>query len=913
MNMKIQSKLILAFLFISLASLFVSNTLSFYSEKKNLTRQILNHLESVASIQHSRVKSIIMQNLERLALVSSRTQLRISLEKHIADENKVHQDKMNRILNDAKSSINDFKNISVFALDGKIVASTDHDRIGTGDPEKSFFIIGQKKNRADLLFLDQNQDLQLRLTGPLYLNNKLLGVMVIESSVENMVSSINDYTGLGTTGETVLARHNENGDTLFIMPTRFNRNAALKLTVPKEIQERPINLSFSKGHDILIDAVDYRGIQVFAVTRYVKETDWGIVVKIDRQEALAPVIHMRNLLAIIFLASAMLIILVSLYIAKSITRPVTELTNVVQEISQGDISVQAEENSIGEIGILAQAFNNMTKKLINAQAALKNKIEELQVEVKERSQAEEKAYQLNEELEQRVEELKQMQDALLESERKYKDLQDESIDGYAWTDMEGHLIEVNDAYKNMMGYSDDELRELTYNDITPEKWHASEQTILTEQILARGYSDPYEKELIRKDGMVFPVEISAYLIKNDQGNNKGMRAIVRDITERKQLEEEKQKFHKLESIGILAGGIAHDFNNLLAVILNNVYLSKMHIDRESKEYKNLESAEKAINRAANLTQQLLTFAKGGAPIKKTASIIEIIRESSEFALKGSNVKCEYIVADDIWSVEVDEGQMNQVIHNLILNADQAMPEGGTIRIHAENFDFNSGTGLPLEKGRYLKIIIQDQGIGIEKERLQKIFDPYFTTKEAGRGLGLSITYSIIKNHAGHISVESEIGTGTIFKIYLPASEEQVKEKEAVEHASVSGEGKILIMDDEELIRESVGEFLTMSGYEIEYAEDGDKAIDLYQKAMETLKPFDAVILDLTIRGGMGGKEAMKKLLDIDPGIKAIVSSGYSNDPMMANFREYGFSDVLIKPCKSPEELSKILHRVLNEQ
>ncbi len=382
-----------------------------------------------------------------------------------------------------------------------------------------------------------------------------------------------------------------------------------------------------------------------------------------------------------------------------------------------------------------------------------------------------------------------------------------------------------------------------------------------------------------------------------------------DITERKRTEEELQKMQKLESIGILAGGIAHDFNNLLAAIRNNIYLAMMHVNRENIAYENLESTENIIHRAANLTQQLLTFSKGGLPIKKTASIIELIKESAEFVLKGSNVKCEFEAADNLRPAEVDEGQINQVIHNLILNADQSMPEGGTIKISAENINLDSGAELPIQEGKYVKVVIQDQGIGISEENLKKIFDPYFTTKEMGRGLGLSITYSIIKNHNGHISVESEIGAGTAFTIYLPASEKQVAEKETVEDTFASGEGKVLIMDDEEIIRESVEQLLTYNGYEVECAKNGDEAIELYKKAMEESKPFDAVILDLTIRGGMGGKEVVKKLLEIDPNVRAIVASGYSNDPVLANFKDYGFVGVFAKHDKT-EELGKALYKVI---
>jgi signal transduction histidine kinase/CHASE1-domain containing sensor protein/CheY-like chemotaxis protein len=386
--------------------------------------------------------------------------------------------------------------------------------------------------------------------------------------------------------------------------------------------------------------------------------------------------------------------------------------------------------------------------------------------------------------------------------------------------------------------------------------------------------------------------------------------IASDITERKTLEEERQRSHKLESVGILAGGIAHDFNNFLTGIMNNIYLSKKHIDQESSAYSRMEQAEKAISRASQLTQQLLTFAKGGAPVTNTTSIGEVIRESAEFILRGSSVRCEYSMSDNLWPAEVDVGQISQVLQNLIINANQAMPEGGTIHICAENALINKSTELPLKQGEYVKITISDQGKGISKEHLQNIFDPYFTTKEKGRGLGLTISFSIIKNHTGHISAESELGSGTTFTIYLPASEKKTPEKESYEGTAIVGERKILIMDDEEMIRNSLGEMMAASGYEVELAKEGKEAVELYEKAMSSAEPFDAVILDLTVPGGMGGKEAIKELRDIDPSIKALVSSGYSNDHVMSNFREYGFSGVIVKPYK-PRELRGILHKVLN--
>ncbi len=475
-------------------------------------------------------------------------------------------------------------------------------------------------------------------------------------------------------------------------------------------------------------------------------------------------------------------------------------------------------------------------------------------------------------------------------------------------DIESRYIIVNEATVKAMGKSVNEI--IGKNDIEIFSLEAGRQLMETDnKIMSEGKTQTVEEYTIT--GNVRRLwQTTKGVYRDAEGTVAGIFGIARDMTERRQLEEERQKSHKLESIGILAGGIAHDFNNMLAAIRNNVYLSMIHMDRKDKSYENLESAEKIIARATNLTQQLLTFSRGGAPIKKTSSIIELINESTEFVLKGSNVKCEYNKADNLWLAEVDEGQMSQVIHNLILNAAQSMPKGGAIKISTENSELGSDTDLPIQEGRYVKIVIQDQGIGISEENLKSLFDPYFTTKEMGRGLGLSVVYSIIKNHVGHISVESEIGTGTTFTIYLPASDKQIEEKETLEDTFADGEGKILLMDDEEIIRDSLGQLLTHKGYKVVLAKDGNEAIEFYKEAMKASKPFDAVILDLTIRGGMGGKEAMKKLREIDPDVKAIVASGYSNDPVLANFKKYGFVGIFAKHDKT-EELGKTLHQVIN--
>ena len=380
-----------------------------------------------------------------------------------------------------------------------------------------------------------------------------------------------------------------------------------------------------------------------------------------------------------------------------------------------------------------------------------------------------------------------------------------------------------------------------------------------------------------------------------------------DITERKRMEEELLKAHKLESVGILAGGIAHDFNNILTAIIGNTSLAKNQVTPEDEIFDLLNEVEMASSRAQGLTKQLLTFAKGGIPIKETASIRDIIKESTLFALRGSKSICGFSIGEDLWPVEVDVGQFNQVINNIMINASQAMPLGGTIKVAAENLIIEERDNLPIKPGRYIGISITDQGIGIAEEHLSKIFDPYFTTKQQGSGLGLATTYSIIKRHDGHITVESKLGVGTTFHIYLPASEKATPEKEEIR--LIKGQGRILVMDDEESLRKTVGRVLDKLGYEPEFAKDGTEAIEMVKKAKEAGKSYNAVILDLTVRGGMGGKECIAKLLEIDPGIKAIVSSGYSEDPVLANFHAYGFKGMMKKPFEA-RSLSKVLYDVI---
>jgi signal transduction histidine kinase/CheY-like chemotaxis protein len=403
--------------------------------------------------------------------------------------------------------------------------------------------------------------------------------------------------------------------------------------------------------------------------------------------------------------------------------------------------------------------------------------------------------------------------------------------------------------------------------------------------------------------------------RDNEGRIVSLLAISSDVTDRKNLDEERQRVAKLESVGVLAGGIAHDFNNILTSILGNISLARIEAAPGSVIRESLEQAEKASLRATRLTQQLLTFSKGGTPVTKLASLTELLRDTADFALRGSNVKCRYSIPDDLWHAEIDEGQVSQVIHNLVINAQQSMQSGGTIELTAENIALSKkksiGKGLPLKEGNYIRIAVSDHGSGIDAEQLDRIFDPFFTTKQTGSGLGLATSFSIARQHGGHIGVESKLGTGSTFYLYLPASmEKAVPERAREETIKPVEKARILVMDDEQGIREVAGRLLRHIGYQdIEFAENGAAAIKLYKAAMKSGKPFNAVILDLTIPGGMGGRETIEKLLKIDPGVRAILSSGYANQSVMAEYRGYGFSGMAAKPY-SIEQLRKAVQDVI---
>ncbi|RPJ15716.1 MAG: PAS domain-containing sensor histidine kinase [Desulfobacteraceae bacterium] len=498
--------------------------------------------------------------------------------------------------------------------------------------------------------------------------------------------------------------------------------------------------------------------------------------------------------------------------------------------------------------------------------------------------------------------------ALKKSEEKYRLLFERNLAGVYRTTIDGKFLDCNDAYARIYGYqSREEIMKVPVVEFYPSP-KSREEFIAALQ--SNGTRQNLENRRLRKDGSTIWLLENASLVPDKDGNLTEIEGTLIDITERKKMEEELLKADKLESVGILAGGIAHDFNNILTSIIGNISLAGTYVNPGSKAFDLLNAAETAAIKASGLSSRLLTFARGGLPAKETTSISDLIKESSLDMLKGSKSKCELIIEEDLWPVEADPRQISQVISNIVINADQAMPDGGIVKVKADNLVLDEKNEMRLKPGRYIRISVKDQGVGIAEKHLSKIFDPYFTTKSAGSGLGLATAYSIIKKHNGHISIDSRPGAGTEFHIHLPASDKTVSIIE--ETGQIKGRWKILWMDDDGMLREMAEAMLEILGYEAEFATEGAEAVEMYKKAMESEKPYDAVFLDLTIPGGMGGKEAIKKLMELDPQIKAVVSSGYSEDPVMSNYRGYGFKGMMPKPFDL-NSLGRVLNDVLKNQ
>ncbi|MFI5304967.1 MAG: ATP-binding protein [Nitrospiria bacterium] len=531
---------------------------------------------------------------------------------------------------------------------------------------------------------------------------------------------------------------------------------------------------------------------------------------------------------------------------KVITTPIFNLAGLIDLLSkEKDFTRRARVEGGTEFVTLGKGFNAMLEQIQNRESELETNRKDL--------------YRTNQELKQELSKRKEAEDELK--------LQSEIVNNMAggtllFGSSSGLIVHTNPRLNQMFGYEPGELIGKHISILNAAGSNTPEETAKNIiNTLEKNNTWSGEIKSRRKNGSIFWTfgNISTF---NHPLYGKVWVEVKTDITEKRKMEEELVKVQKLESLGLLAGGIAHDFNNILTGILGNISLAKTWINPKNPSFERLGEAEKASQRAADLARQLLTFAKGGAPIKRTTTIQEILENSVNFVLRGSNIVSEFSIQNGLWPVDVDEGQIAQVIQNLAINAQQAMPDGGLVNVRAGNITIGDKTkinGLSLRNGQYVEISVQDHGIGIPKDLLSKIFDPYFTTKEKGSGLGLAISHSIIQKHDGLINVKSELEMGTTFSLFLPASPRAGVSHDLNKEEIIRGEGKVLIMDDEQSVLDVACEMLKFLGYETDFALSGTSAIEKYQKAQDCGHPFDLVITDLTIPGDIGGIEVAKRL------------------------------------------------------
>jgi PAS domain S-box-containing protein len=710
------------------------------------------------------------------------------------------------------------------------------------------------------------------------------GMLVLDVSMNSLMDSLIDSTPgemcqmFDAQGRPLIHRHLSSGEKIQCTLKGF--------LVPEDIQymlSRPKGvLSSTRGPEnslILFSRARPRGQSAI---------QWTLVYSIPLRPILVPFLQAAGIVGVLTLVSVAGAVVIAMGFSRSMTRPLSQLATAANDLCHGFWDTMLPETKYDdEVSELAGAFGTMCRQLKLAHGDLLKKVEDLHVS--EKKQIEEK--------ERLIVTLRSIGEAVIA------------------VDLSGNIEIANAKAAELFRMDVKDLIGKPVNDFVSLYNQTLGEPVgdLVEMSRSSGEKAPaghHELLLMRKDREATQVEVALSPIRNEKSEMFGVVIVIRDVSELRKILLERNRMEKLQSLGVLAGGIAHDFNNLISVVMGDLSLLCEGATDPEESRRIAEHALQATQRARNLTGQLLTFSKGGAPIKKTASLRDLLTETADFALHGTKCTCEVKVQPKLWPANVDPDQIHQVFHNLTINAVQSMPDGGKLEIVLENADLKNDECPPLPGGKYIRVKVKDEGAGIPPEDLSSIFDPYFTTKSAGHGLGLSTVHSIVQAHGGLTQVKSD-SSGTAFTVYLPASPDgkPVMAKPKAVKTGEMGSIRILVLDDDPAIRMTSTRLLKHVGHDVAAVEDGKEALKVYSEAKASGAAFDLVILDLTLPGGKNGVSVLKDLKAVDPDVVAIVSSGYSQDPVMAHYSEYGFQGMIQKPY-TLAELQACLERVV---
>ncbi|MBL6765674.1 MAG: response regulator [Verrucomicrobiae bacterium] len=902
--MKLTPKITLALLLVSLVPLGLFGALALKLARENLLNQADARLGFAAARKRQQLEYLLENYHERVRLVASRTQLRLSLKNYVTKGDPADLAHITRILSDVLPAIQGFDSIAVTCPLGVVKTSTDPAEIGTDRSDEVFFSHGKTNTVAGFFFL-QDDKLRLRLAGPLILDDELVGVIVIRALAGDLESVLHLRSGLGETGEALLAMRDPNGDARYINAPRYGDHPPMTLTIPKRDASAPMSQAMLKISAPLREATDYRGVKVMAATEYLPRADWGLVVKMDHKEAMAPVHSLTVTLAAAIGGTAALVLVLSILISRALTRPLLDLAETAGRIHAGDFTRRAPENRNDELGTLAKSFNAMSGELIQLNSDLEARVVSRTTELEESNrllrETDDRLRKFNRELEAEV---SRRTGELATSEERYQLIVQGAVDGIWDWDVSTGKCTYSDHWLEHLGFAPGEFPDTWQGWI--DRVHPDEADAVA-RALADHFNDRGRFDIVcrvrTKVGAYRWFRACGQAQWGADGRPARMAGSHTDVTEQRNAQTAMQQSQKLESLGVLAGGIAHDFNNILTAIVGNISLARIEISPHSEVNNLLAEVEKSALRAADLCKQMLAYS-GQGRFQVLPQDLTAVVEDMENLLRVStakNVILNLQLADNLPAVTADVSQLRQVIMNLVVNASEAIGDkSGVIKLSTglsrATAEYLASTHLPeeVQPGDYVFLEVSDTGSGMDRETLARIFDPFFTTKFTGRGLGLAALLGIVRSHHGTFKVSSEAGTGTTFKILLPCTEEKAIEigRQAAK-TEFHDSGTILIIDDEETVRATAARILERCGFTPLVAVDGRDGVARFTDQSNEIR---LVLLDLTMPH-MNGVEAFSQIKQLKPGQPVVLMSGYNQEAAVERFAGRGLTGFVQKPFK----------------